>query len=171
MSRDLEALLTAAGLMIAAVVLQSLVLRWVAIRGVRPDLALIILCFTAVRRGAMTGQVAGFASGLVEDLLSLSPMGFHALFRTCIGFFYGLSEGSIFVDPILMPVVLSTLATLLKGLISSLAVTIFSVPAAGFAVFGGPLWIEMGYNAVVAPFLFALLGLLRPLRPREKERA
>jgi rod shape-determining protein MreD len=170
MSRDLQAFLSAAGLMIAAVVLQSAVLGWVAIRGVRPDLALIILAFTAVRRGSMTAQLGGFASGLVEDLLSLSPVGFHALFRVCTGFLYGLAEGSIFVDPILMPVVLVTVATLLKGLISSLTAAIFSVPAAGFRVFAGPLWIEMGYNAALAPFAFALLSLLRPLRPRDKER-
>jgi len=170
MSRDLQAFLTAAGLMIAAVVLQSVVLGWVAIRGVRPDLALIILAFTAVRRGSMTAQLGGFASGLVEDLLSLSPVGFHALFRVCIGFLYGLAEGSIFVDPILMPVLLAGLATLLKGVVSSLTVALFSVAAAGFRVFAGPLWIEIAYNAVLAPFLFALLGLVRPLRPRDKER-
>lgn len=170
MNRDLQAFLTAAGLMIAAVLLQSVVLGRVAVRGVRPDLALIVLTFTAVRRGGMTAQLGGFASGLVEDLVSLSPLGFHALFRSCIGFLYGLSAGNLFVDPILMPVALATLATLLKGLISSLVVVIFSVPAAGFGVFAGPLWIEMGYNAVLAPFLFALLGLLRPLRPRDKER-
>jgi len=170
MSRDMQALLTSAGLMIGAIVLQSVLLHWVAIRGVQPDLALIILAFTAVRRGSMTAQVGGFASGIVEDLMSLSPVGFHALFRLCIGFLYGLREGSLFVDPILMPLLLTAVATLLKGLFSSLSVAVFSVAAAGFRVFAGPLWIEIGYNAVLAPFLFALLGLLRPLRPRDKER-
>lgn len=171
MSRDMQAFLTSAGLMLAAVVLQSVVLGWVAIRDVRPDLALIVLVFTAVRRGSLTAQAGGFVSGFVEDLLSLSPMGFHALFRLAIGFLYGLAEGSLFVDPILMPVLLAAVATLLKGLISSLTVAIFSVAAAGFRVFAGPLWIELAYNAVLAPFLFALLSLLRPLRPRDKERA
>jgi hypothetical protein len=78
--------------------------------------------------------------------------------------------GSIFVDPILMPVILIIIATLFKALISSLLVAFLSIPAAGFAVFAGPLWIELGYNAVLAPFLFALLGLLKPLKPRDKER-
>jgi rod shape-determining protein MreD len=152
-----------------AVVLQSTLLRRVAIRGVIPDLGLIILVFVAIRRGSMTAQLSGFSAGVVEDVLSLSPLGFHAFLRTVIGFFYGLIVGSIFIDPILMPVVLTIIATLFKGLISSLLVALLSIPGEGFAVFAGPLWIEMGYNAVLAPFLFALLGVVKAFKPQNKE--
>ena len=169
MSRDLKAFLLSTGMIALAVVLQSTLLRWVAIRGVIPDLGLIILVFVAIRRGSMTAQLSGFATGVIEDVLSLSPLGFHAFIRTVVGFLYGLTVGSIFVDPIFMPVVLTIVATLFKALISSLLVSILSIPAEGFRVFAGPLWIEMGYNAVLAPFLFALLGLLKVLKPQNKE--
>lgn len=170
MSRDLKAFLLSSGLIALAVVLQSTLLHWVAVRGVIPDLGLIVLVFVAIRRGSMTAQLSGFASGVVEDVLSLSPLGFHAFIRTVVGFLYGLTEGSIFVDPILMPVILIIIATLFKALISSLLVAFLSIPAAGFGVFAGPLWIELGYNAVLAPFLFAALGLLKAFKPRDKER-
>jgi rod shape-determining protein MreD len=170
MSRDLKAFLLSSGLIALAVVLQSTLLHWVAVRGVIPDLGLIVLVFVAIRRGSMTAQLSGFASGVVEDVLSLSPLGFHAFIRTVVGFLYGLTEGSIFVDPIFMPVILIIIATLFKALISSLLVVFLSIPAAGFGVFAGPLWIELGYNAVLAPFLFAALGLLKALKPRDKER-
>ena len=169
MSRDLKAFLLSTGLIALAVVLQSTMLHWVAIRGVIPDLGLIILVFVAVRRGSMTAQLSGFAAGLIEDLLSLSPLGFHALIRTVVGFLYGLTVGSIFVDPILMPVLLTVVATAFKALISSLLVSFLAIPAEGFGVFAGPLWIELGYNAVLAPFIFALLGLLKVLKPQNKE--
>ena len=169
MSRDLKAFLLSTGMIALAVVLQSTLLHWVAIHGVIPDLGLIILVFVAIRRGSMTAQLSGFATGLIEDVLSLSPLGFHALIRTVVGFLYGLTVGSIFVDPILMPVLLTIIATLFKALISSLLVSVLSIPAEGFSVFTGPLWIEMGYNAVLAPFLFALLGLLKVLKPQNKE--
>ena len=169
MSRDLKAFLLSTGMIALAVVLQSTLLHWVAIRGVIPDLGLIILVFVAIRRGSMTAQLSGFATGLIEDVLSLSPLGFHALIRTVVGFLYGLTVGSIFVDPILMPVLLTIIATLFKALISSLLVSFLSIPAEGFSVFTGPLWIEIGYNAVLAPFLFALLGLLKVLKPQNKE--
>lgn len=170
MSRDLKTFFLSFGLIVLAIVLQSTLLHWVAVRGVIPDLGLIVLVFVAIRRGSMTAQLSGFASGVVEDVLSLSPLGFHAFIRAAVGFLYGLTEGSIFVDPILMPVILIIIATLFKALISSLLVAFLSIPAAGFGVFAGPLWIELGYNAVLAPFLFAVLGLLKALKPRDKER-
>ncbi len=169
MSRDLKAFLLSTGMIAVAVVLQSTLLHWVAIRGVIPDLGLIILVFVAIRRGSMTAQLSGFATGVVEDFLSLSPLGFHAFIRTLVGFLYGLTVGSIFVDPILMPVILTIIATLIKGLASSVLVSFLSIPAQGFGVFTGPLWIEMGYNAVLAPFLFALLGLVKVFKPQNKE--
>jgi rod shape-determining protein MreD len=170
MDRDLKAILISSALLVAAVLLQSTLLRWVALKGVRPDLALVVMVFVAVRRGSMSAQLAGFFSGLTEDLLSLAPLGFHALVRTTLGFLYGLTEGSIFMDPILIPVLLTLIATILKGLLGSLLVVIFGISAAGFRVFAGPLWIEAGYNMVLAPFLFAALRLVRAFKPRDKER-
>jgi rod shape-determining protein MreD len=170
MDRELRATLITTLLLGAAVLLQSTLLRRVALSGMKPDLALIVLVFVAVRRGSMTAQVSGFLSGLLEDVLSLAPLGFNALIRTLLGFFYGLTAGSIFVDPVLMPVLLILIATILKGLASSLLVVIFGIQALGFSIFTGPLWIEVGYNAVLAPFLFAPLRLLKILAPREKDR-
>ena len=169
MSQDLKSFLLSTGLIALAVVLQSTLLHWVAIRGVIPDLGLIILVFVAIRRGSMTAQLSGFAAGIVEDFLSLSPLGFHAFIRTVVGFLYGLTVGSIFVDPILMPLILTIVATLFKALISSLLVNFLSIPAEGFSVFTGPLWIELGYNAILAPFLFALLGLIKVFKPQKQE--
>ena len=170
MDRELRTIVISTLLLGIAVILQSTVLRFVALRGVKPDLALIVMVFVAVRRGGMSAQVSGFLAGLLEDILSLAPVGFNALLRTVLGFFYGLTAGSILVDPVLMPVLLVLVATLLKGLLSSLLVVLFHIPALGFQIFAGPLWIEVGYNAVLAPFLFAPLRLLRALAPREKDR-
>jgi rod shape-determining protein MreD len=170
MDRDLKAILISSLLLVVAVLLQSTILRWVALKGVRPDLALIVMVFVAVRRGSMIAQVAGFLSGLAEDLLSLAPLGFHALVRTTLGYLYGLTEGSIFMDPLLIPVLLTLIATILKGLLGSLLVVVFGLSAPGFREFAGPLWIQAGYNLVLAPFLFAALRLIRAFRPREKER-
>ena len=100
------------------------------------------------------------------SIVILRPRSF---IRTMVGFLYGLTVGSIFVDPILMPVILTIAATLFKAVLASLLVSFLAIPAAGFSVFTGPLWIEMGYNAVLAPFLFALLGLLKVLKPQNKE--
>jgi rod shape-determining protein MreD len=169
MGRDFKAIIVAFVILAACVVLQSTILGRIAILGVRPDLALIVLVFVALRRGSMTAQVAGFASGIVEDLVSASPVGFHMLLRTLIGFLYGLFSGNVFVDPLLMPIVLTVVATILKGLISGIVSLVFGLKVSGFLYFTGRLWIEAGYNALAAPFLFALLNLLKVFKQSEKE--
>jgi rod shape-determining protein MreD len=171
MGRDLKATIVAFVLLAACVVLQSTILGRIAILGVRPDLALVVLVFVALRRGSMTAQVAGFASGIVEDLVSVSPVGFHMLLRTLIGFLYGLFSGNVFVDPLLMPIVLTVAATILKGVVSGLVSLVFGLTSSGFGYFAGRLWLEAGYNALAAPFLFALLNLLKVFKQADREGA
>jgi rod shape-determining protein MreD len=170
-SRETRAIILSLALLAVSVLLQSTVLRAVAIRGVRPDLTFVLLMFVAIRRGPMVGQLGGFAVGIAEDLVSLAPLGFHALLRATTGFLYGLFLGNVYVDPVLIPVVFAAAGTLVKGLMTVVLEAIFSVSSTGFAPFAGPLWIELGWNAVLAPFLFALLGLVKLLRAVEKKKA
>ena len=170
MNRETKAILLSFGLIGVSVLLQSTVLPKIAIRGVKPDLTLVILIFVSLRRGAMTGQLAGFAAGLAEDVVSLAPLGFHALLRSVVGFVYGLFLGNVFVDPLLMPLLFVLAGTLVKGVLSGLLVVVFEASAHGFAAFAGPFWIELLYNAVLAPFVFALLGLIKLLRPMDKKK-
>jgi rod shape-determining protein MreD len=169
MGRDLKATIVTFLILSACVVLQSTVFRYIAILDVKPDLALIVLIFVALRRGSMTAQVAGFASGIVEDLVSVSPVGFHMLLRTLIGALAGILSGNVFVDPLLMPIVMTIAATILKGIISGLVSLVFGLKESGFMYFAGRLWIEAGYNALAAPFLFALLNLLRVFKQADAE--
>lgn len=55
-------------LAVAAVVLQTTVLSQVAIEGVVPDLALVLVVAAALVRGPELGAVTGFVAGLAIDL-------------------------------------------------------------------------------------------------------
>jgi rod shape-determining protein MreD len=169
MNRDLRVTIATIVAMVICILLQSTLLGRIAIRGVRPDLALIVLIFVSMRRGSMVGQVSGFATGFLEDLMNVSPLGFHSLMRSVTGFLYGLLSGNVFIDPFLMPIVLTVVATILKGLIAGIVSAIFGLTASGFITFTGRLWIEVGYNGVLAPFLFALLNLFRVFKQVDKE--
>jgi rod shape-determining protein MreD len=169
MNRDLRVTLFTLVALAASILLQSTILGKIAIRGVRPDLALIVLIFVSLRRGSMVGQVSGFASGFLEDLMNVSPLGFHSLMRTVIGFLYGVFSGNMFIDPFLMPIVLTIIGTIVKGLLAGIISAVFGIAASGFVIFAGRLWIEVGYNAVLAPFLFALLSLFKVFKQAEKE--
>ena len=170
MSREAKAIILSVVLLALAFLAQTTFFRVIAIRGVRPDLTFLLLVFVALRRGPMVGQLCGFAVGIAEDLVSLAPLGFHALLRTTTGFVYGRFLGNVYVDPLLIPVTYAAVGTLLKALAALILSEVFSVSASGFTLFAGPLWIELAWNAVLAPFVFALLGLVRLLRPVEKKK-
>jgi rod shape-determining protein MreD len=169
MNRDMRATVATLVTMAACILLQSTLLHAIDLGGVHPDLALLVLIFASMRRGAMVGQVAGFASGFLEDLMNVSPLGFHSLLRTVMGFLYGLLSGNVFIDPFVMPIVLAVVATILKGFLSGLVSAMFGLDASGFITFTGRLWIECGYNGLVAPFLFALLNLFKVFKQADKD--
>ena len=171
MNRDARVTIATIIAMVICILLQSTILGKIAIRGVRPDLALIVLIFVSMRRGSMVGQVSGFATGFLEDLMNVSPLGFHSLMRTVIGYVYGLLSGNMFIDPILLPIVLTVIATILKCILAGIISAIFGITASGFITFTGRLWIEVGYNGVIAPFLFALLNLFKVFKQAYKEGA
>ena len=171
MNRDLRTTVFTVVALVICIVLQSTILGRVAIRGVRPDLAMLVLVFVSIRRGPMVGQVSGFLTGFLEDLMNVSPLGFHSLLRTIVGYLFGLLSGNVFIDPFLMPIILAVVATLLKGLLSGVVSALFGIASSGFITFTGRIWIEMGYNGVVAPFLFAFLNLFKVFKQADKEGA
>ena len=170
MSGGQRATLVTLGLMAVAVTLNCTVMRFVAIRDTTPDTILILLLFLAVRRGATSGQVAGFAVGVAEDLASIAPLGFHTLLRTLVGFGAGLLHGYLFLDPLLMPVLLVIGSAIVKGLLASLVAAIFGV-AIDVGILDAGFWIKVAYTGAIAPLLFYLLAKIRALRPSKRERS
>ena len=154
-------------LMGLVVLLQTTVLELISIRKVTPDLQLILLMFIALRRGSMSGQITGFCGGLLEDLTSLSPLGFHAIVRTVVGFCAGLMHGWIRTSTIIIPVLVLLGAEILKGAVSSLLEIIYGIHL-DLNLTDGKFWIEACYTAVIAPPLFVILGYIRMLKPAKK---
>lgn len=152
-------------ILLALVILQTTLLSGLSIRGVQPDFALLFLLFFAHILGPMEGKVMGFASGIVKDFLSLSPIGFHAVIDTTIGHVFGFSKEKMYIDPITLPVFLALVATIIKALWSFVLITLF-IPDKLGSIFGVSLLVELGINAVAAPFVFAVLRILRLYQDR-----
>lgn len=78
-------------LTILFVLLQTTITQYLAVAGLSPDIALIWIVYLALRRGQITGTVAGFFTGLVLDLLSGNDgmLGLAALAKTAGGFMAG----------------------------------------------------------------------------------
>lgn len=141
------------------VVIQSTLFRFIEVRGASPDLVLIYLVFAAHTRGAMQGQILGFAAGVVEDLLSLAPLGFNSLIRLITGFLFGQTRGKIFLDPIISPILFVAAATFLKELLALFLSLIFKGnPMTAFSL---PFWLTLGMNVLIAPAIYNLFRMLK----------
>lgn len=152
----------------SVIIIQTTLLKNIRIAGARPDFSLILLIFFANHSGRMEGQLLGFISGVLEDLLSLSPLGFHMLIRTITGYIYGITKGKIFVDPILIPIVLVVTGTLLKILLGLILASIVLDESMIQMVFGQKVWVELGFNAVLAPFIFGFLKIFKIYKARQE---
>ena len=160
---DHRPIILSALLLGGVVLLQTTVLDFVAVLGVKPDLQLILVVFLALRRGSMSGQIAGFVGGLLEDVVTLSPLGFNAIVKALAGFCAGLPFGLIRASAVVVPVLLMAGASLIKGLASGVLSLAFQIPLDAHLL-EERFWIETAYNVVLAPLLFALLGRIRLLR-------
>ncbi|MFQ3619937.1 MAG: rod shape-determining protein MreD [Spirochaetales bacterium] len=154
--------------LLGCIILQSTLLNHIAIKGVRPDLVLLTVMYLAHRKGSLIGQTAGFAAGLLQDFLSIAPFGFNGFVFTLVGYFYGITKGTFFIDPIFIPMAMAAVATVLKGLFILLLSALFKIENLHFHFFSLSFLLEIGYNMLVVPFLFALYRLFRGNTPQSQ---
>lgn len=69
--------------------LQVLLLPLLAVAGIVPDLMLLLTFWIALREGQVAGTVAGFALGLLLDVVMHGQLGLHAFAKTLAGFVVG----------------------------------------------------------------------------------
>ncbi|MDR1972502.1 MAG: rod shape-determining protein MreD [Treponema sp.] len=152
---------------LAAALLQSTLLRRIALYHTVPDLTLGIIVYSAYVNGVMTGQLTGFCSGLLLDFISNAPLGLNALIRTVVGAAAGLLKGTFFLDTVFLPMILCAAATILKALMRMLLHFLLAGAVSAYSLSAPTLWIELMFNTLSAPLLFGLLKLFHPLLVRK----
>jgi rod shape-determining protein MreD len=154
---------------IIAALLESTLLRRLAVYHAVPDLALGILVYSAYVNGTMTGQVTGFFSGFLLDFLSAAPLGLNALIRTLTGALVGMMKGTFFLGRIFLPMALCAGATLVKMLSFLMLHLILAGTVPSYSFSSPVLWAEFALNTILAPFLFGFLKLFESLLVERRE--
>ena len=85
MERHFRAILIVFGLLL----LQTTFIPLLSLGGMVPDLLLIWVVYSALRRGQVETTIAGFLVGLLQDLVSTQLFGLAALSKTVAGFLAG----------------------------------------------------------------------------------
>ena len=99
-------------LIIINIIIQSTLLQHIAIRGVIPNTAIIIIVSFALLRGSVSGAAAGFFSGLIYDILFGNSVGFYALLGIVTGWICGIFNTNFYRENYFLPAVLSCAAIL-----------------------------------------------------------
>lgn len=116
------------GTLLVLIGIQMKVLPHFAIGGIKPDLFLFTVCYLSLRGDERKGAIIGFALGLLEDSLSLSPLGMRALSFALVGFLLGVARRDLLLDSALVQTFLLFLAGVLSGLVTLLSLNFFLMP-------------------------------------------
>ena len=137
---------------------------------VKPDIILIVIVWLALRQGPFYAHTTGFFTGFVEDILSLSPIGFHLTARTLVGMLVGLFRDFVGIDRIILPMAISAAASLLQAIWFSLISVLFSIDTAFAPLFSLHFLYTLLYTIICAPLVFWILELFTGLFYRILER-
>ena len=132
-----------------AMVIQTSVLHFFTIGGVKPDLILIIVVYLGLMKGSDVGCVSGFLFGLVEDAYSGMYFGTNALAKTVLGFLCGMTGKRLYTQSLFAHMLCVVIGTGIHAMI------ILSVHGFG-AHWQKLLLYEILYNMICCPWIVFL---------------
>lgn len=103
---------------ILTTVVQATIMPLISIKGVSPDLLLIIVVSVSLLFGKDHGVGTGFFAGLIQDLASGNIFGVYTISKLSTGYLFGMAERKVFKEHILLPILAVALATVFSGLIA-----------------------------------------------------
>ncbi|MDR2166481.1 MAG: rod shape-determining protein MreD [Clostridiales bacterium] len=146
-------------------------LQGIAIGGILPNTALIIVVSYALLRDDVEGAIIGFGAGLLYDIFFSSVMGVSALLMMFVGFLAGKPFRDFFKENYIAPIVLVAAATLAYE---------FAFYVLNFLLFGRTDFLRYlgsiilptaAYNLVLCIFIYRLIyGVNRLITKREDRR-
>lgn len=152
--------------LIVAVVLQIAIAPQISIFGVVPNLIFLVVVTLALVEGPVAGSVAGFAGGLLFDLLGTSVVGPYALVFAIVGYLAGLMEANMFAEGWLLPVSVVFIAGLGAELAYGAIMAVLDAGVPFGTVFLKLMLPGAVYNTALAVLLYPVLArVLRQDRP------
>lgn len=85
-------------LLFILIIFQSFFSEVVTIKGIRLDLAVLILVYIGLTKGPAQGVIFGFLIGLLLDVFAPQRLGLGALIKSLIGFTVGNFKDNLFLE-------------------------------------------------------------------------
>ncbi len=136
-------------LALVVVPLQTTLLHYASVFGVRPDLGLIAACLVGFLGGELDGLILGLILGCFQDMLSAGDLWINVVTKGGSGFLAGLAGRHMaHITPAVMTVGLAIISCL------SSAVFLYSMNPAGL----GEVWLGVRSTVLVQAGLDAAVG-------------
>ncbi|MBP5520700.1 MAG: rod shape-determining protein MreD [Treponema sp.] len=157
-----KSILVSSFIMLCAAIIESSILSNITFLYIVPDLVLICSLYFAMLNGKVVGETTGFVSGLILDFITGFPPGFNCLYRTIIGYVYGIFSKTIIISGIIMPMLSVGIGTIAKTLMVHLIALLFpNVKIYIAGIISYDFLFEFIANIILAPFIFHFLGFFR----------
>ncbi|HEV2889640.1 MAG TPA: rod shape-determining protein MreD [Frankiaceae bacterium] len=146
---------------VTALVLQTSVLARISFLGAKPDLVLVVVVCFALSDGPAVGMGAGFAAGLVVDLLGTHTLGLFALVLCVVGYAAGVIRSYFDRLATFTPMlVVGALTAVTVLAYAGLSLLLGDVEVSGEPLVRSLLLTSL-YDVVLTPFVFAAVTALR----------
>lgn len=151
----------------AALVLQTTMLDYIAVTGVKPDLVMLLVVFNGFLLGTREGAFLGFAGGILEDLFSGSYIGLNALSRMVAGYLAGAAGERLYRENTLIATGVTFFSTSVGLTVNYLLLLYLDIHIPPFYALLRVVLPAAIYTAVLAPFLFGRFFRFMQIRSRD----
>ena len=129
----------------------------IKINGVSADFILLIIMSISFFIGPLVGEIIGFLTGLVVDIISGGLLGLSAFTYTILGYGSGYFGKRIYSNYYIISIFVVFIATFIKAIILALMGAIF-IKAGYFGFFThGRIFLEAIFNSLLAPLFFLII--------------
>lgn len=157
-----KSILISSFIMLCATIIETSILSNISFLYVVPDLVLICSIYFSVLNGKFVGETTGFISGLILDFMTGLPFGFNCLFRTIIGYCFGIFTETLIFSGFVMPMLCVAIGTFSKYLFTFLISIFFpNIHVLAASIISKEFLFEIILNVILSPIIFKFLGVFK----------
>ncbi|MBR6340566.1 MAG: rod shape-determining protein MreD [Treponema sp.] len=158
----IKSLLISTLFLFSATIIEASILSNISFLLVVPDLVLICCIYFSLLNGKLYGQISGFISGIFLDFITGVPFGLNCIFRTLMGYLFGLFSETIIISGLVIPMASVAIGTVSKKLLIFVISLLFPKLSLNiYSIISYKFLFEISANVLLAPLVFKFLSFFK----------
>jgi len=151
----------------AAALMQTTWLEAVRIRGVLPDLTLLLVLYFAIGEGEERAMFTGLVGGVFQDVLTKAPLGLYVLCNVAVGYTVGRLSTRLLTEHPVVKVGIAFASSMVHGLLLTFVSYVLSPELAAGRHIVARVVPQAFYTALVTPIVFLTMDRLLRRAPAQ----